>query len=1141
MLERDELPDAPREDVEARSSVPPRASVPPRVSAPAPPRWDPIRFLAKVLCALLAVVGVVPIAAALLISSAPVQRWAEAETRRLLEAQLGVKAEYKVSVRLLPLRLAITNLEVPSSDGGPPALVTESVSASPRVFSLLSGRLDLGEITLEKPHVRVVIRDGKITNFEYKLPEPPAKSSGAKQTPFFSLAVTEGRFDVDIDGTHVQTGYVDLDVFAEENDVFELSLHSGKSTIRRERVELTKEIPRTGSKVYDEDVICRLEARIHADQKQILVRRFSLLGVADGDPERGDPPSCENVDANTRQLAVRISQLRVALEKEGPPSVFGHLMVRAPLDLTNRFVPTLPLKGWAAVSGDLRFDGKSRLPEFSGRVTGGGIEFERYKLARELEVDVKIEDEIIFVPSYRMLFADGDVRLKNARIEPFAPGAQLTVEQVDGKGMQFSGLMRDLGVTPDTIIWWNLEKTLVKKISGTLSPLKIDAELTADTKDFEVFDRAYHDRGRQHMIGVKHALVRGRIGVRPEAFQIYDTRTDFGNSSLYVAMVSIGFDNTIKLSVPKGGRLDLSDISPLVDIPMAGKAEVEVEMAGAGGDPTLTGALKVANFEFGGFPFGDIQSAKVRFKPLWLELTDVLAQKGRSAYKIPTAKLDFDTDASIKVDAEATSSAFDIRDFFAMWHFDQDPRWDDIKGETALDARVRYVFGGKEDVCQGGLLETQGKVTFHYAEIFEERYDGGEAEFDLRWFDREATYHGMELKIPSLTLRKGPGLLIGSIDVTRGAKIAGHLVATSVPINKIDAVPLLLRGADARASAEAEISGSLDLLRVDAKARLSPVQLGRATLPASEFRVELDPVAVNRPVLRTTKCGGPVTPPFDKSEYAADRSSGLFVVNGKLFGGRVGLSNLSITRQRNKIVRGTVLLDDFDIGALGELSSTIALSESRVEGPVTGKIEIEELPMARPSSSELEIELERLRLSRAGYTVELLPSSQPIEMADGKLRVGGLGLDLVTPRGQRVGFDFSGAVHHLDGSPVLDATLALRPMALASLVGVVPRVERASGVLGGRLRLEGPLVSPRASGAFELSRGEMTVRDRRGRRDRERGAYDPARLGEARQRHPDLERRRAATRLQRGRRALEARRARPGAPHGRGDSSGRRR
>ena len=49
----------------------------------------------------------------------------------------------------------------------------------------------------------------------------------------------------------------------------------------------------------------------------------------------------------------------------------GHVMARAPVDLTNRFVASMPLRGWAAVAGDLRFDGVTRMPEFEGKVTAG--------------------------------------------------------------------------------------------------------------------------------------------------------------------------------------------------------------------------------------------------------------------------------------------------------------------------------------------------------------------------------------------------------------------------------------------------------------------------------------------------------------------------------------------------------------------------------------------------------------------------------------------------------------------------------------------------------------------------------------------------------------------------------------------------
>ena len=44
----------------------------------------------------------------------------------------------------------------------------------------------------------------------------------------------------------------------------------------------------------------------------------------------------------------------------------------------------------------------------------------------------------------------------------------------------------------------------------------------------------------------------------------------FGKSSMLVKLVSIGFDNKIGLEVPPGSRLHLADISPLIDIPLAG-------------------------------------------------------------------------------------------------------------------------------------------------------------------------------------------------------------------------------------------------------------------------------------------------------------------------------------------------------------------------------------------------------------------------------------------------------------------------------------------------------------------------------------------------------------------------------------------
>ncbi|HEX7452251.1 MAG TPA: translocation/assembly module TamB domain-containing protein, partial [Polyangiaceae bacterium] len=58
----------------------------------------------------------------------------------------------------------------------------------------------------------------------------------------------------------------------------------------------------------------------------------------------------------------------------------------------------------------------------------------------------------------------------------------------------------------------------------------------------------------------------------------------------------------------------------------------------------------------------------------------------------------------------------------------------------------------------------------------------------------------------------------------------------------------------------------------------------------------------------------------------------------------------------------------------------------------------------------------------------------------------------------------------------IDAKLTLRPMQLASLVGVIPRAERAEGVLSGQLAVVGPLLAPRFAGGFDLEHGELSIR-----------------------------------------------------------------
>lgn len=1038
---------------------------------------DLIRLASRLACFALALIGALPIAVAAFLTSAPVERWAAQQTSAALKRELGLAASFDVKVRLLPLRLAIENLKVPASDGGGPFLTARSAAVKPRFFSLLAGKLDLGEIEIDQPDARIVLRDGKLANLSYRLPETKSKTERPNEAPFGSLSIGEGRFQIDVDGVQAATDAIDLDIFAERGGAFEVALRTGMTRVDRRHAAPVADSDPNPPAAVEEDALCRLDLRLHYEPGSVLLRRLSLLGHADLDPRPGTRPSCQaETESAPGQVLARVSQLRVVLADDRPLLIDGHVVARAPLPLVNRFVRATDLGGFVAFAGDVRWDGKRRLPFVQGKLTGQGVKIGPVALAEKLDVQLSLQDDEFRIPHYYMRFADGDVNLVNAVVAPFAPGVPVSVEKVDGKGMTFHAMMRDLNVSAHSWVHWNLTSTKVTKIAGTLNPLKVDAELLAETHEFEVFDKGYRDPSRQHMIGIKSQVtVRARLGVRPKAFEIYDARTEFGQSAMLAKLVSIGYNGEVTLDVDTLTKLELTDITPLTTIPIAGRARIDAKMAMPGGDPTLLGNVKIDDLVIGGFPVGSIESGKAKFRLLYVEFTDLIARKGSSVYRAPSARLDFDTRASVLVNVNAKSDAFDLRDLLTMWHFDEDPRFDDVKGKLGLDAQVRYVFGGPEDKCGGGVLSSKGHVKVLDLDLFGERYDGGDGEYDFTWFDRDATIHGVELTVPSITLRKGPGLILGSFGLRPGARISGTMNGTDVPLAKLDSLPAWLRSFDGRVTASGELSGTLDALAMTARAKVSELRLGRATFAPSDLSVRLEPVAQQEKPLATSKCGLPIYPPLDRAQYDKDRVAGVFHADGDLLGGQVKLTDMTITRQRSKSLGGRVQFKKLDLGAAAEMIPQLALSDVRPSGALTATVDVARFDMEDARTAAGTAQIEELRAEYAGYRLKIPPNTALLSLADGKLDVPALALELNTPRGQSATFDLAGKLDRVGQGTQIDATLGLRPLPLAMLLGVVPRVERAEGTLAGKLRLRGALLAPQYQGGFELSGGEVAL------------------------------------------------------------------
>jgi translocation and assembly module TamB len=1041
------------------------------------PRFDLGRWLARLLCTVFGLIGAIPLAAGLIVRSEVVQTWAATETARVANQLLGIRASYRTEVRLWPIEIALANVIVQSTLPERPAVTVARMAVRPRLFPLLAGKLDVGDILIEQPRFDLVVSQGKIRNVDYKLPEtkrtPSARSTRA---PFTSIAVTDAQLRANIDGTQIDSGFLDFDVYAEPGPAFEVSLTLGASQVRQRLVKplWADEIGPPAPPGSYEDVLCQLQGRVRVTPAGLLIRRFDVLGAADFDGAADTQPSCgTTAHEQPDRVALRLSQLWLVPDEGKVPHIDGRVFVRVPSEVTNRYLP-MTFSGWVGFNGNVRYSGNAKLPEVNGRFRSGALKLEKHLLVQHSDGDVRIAGDQIDAKRIAAGYADGAVTLHDLHVEPFSAGVPMVVARVENKNLSFSSLIRDVGVTDNTIVRWDLDLSTVSDFRGTLAPLSLTGDLYAETSDFEVYNRSVHDPLKKHMIGVHNATVRGRFAVRPDSVQFLDTRSSFGNSQL-TASVKIGFDNWIALEVGEESVLDLQDISPLIDIPMKGKSNIAVTMNGQMRDPLLTGTLAVSDLEFGGFPIGNIKRSKIEFRPLKVKISEAEGEKNKSRFTVPTAELNFDTDASVLAQAKIKSAQLDIRDFFQIWHFDQDPRWDQIHGTASTEALVRYTLGGKGDPCGDGNLEISGSLGFTGLDLFEEYYDTAQAQFRFNWLDIQAGSLGFQLDLPNLVLSKGTGRILGSARVDFGGKLQASAVASAVPLAKLQALGSMRGLVRGEANGVAQITGTIDAMKAQANVQVTPVKLGQTTLAGSTLAIELVPMESTSKPIGKSGCGRPTFEAFDRKQYEADASQGVFHVRGAMFGDAVHFEDLKITRQRNKHISGAVDFNRFDVGALASTTVGLDAGKSRVAGALTGRLELRDLPTATPGMASGRATISSLLASYGGIRMQL---DQPTEFlfGSGQLQVPRTPFTIRTPSLKGTSLEIQGSLTQLGSTPQAHMSVALAPTPLAAFAELLPDVEYAQGHVQGQLHLTGPLAQLGYDGGFELQNGALELR-----------------------------------------------------------------
>ncbi|MDB4938598.1 MAG: hypothetical protein JWP87_5570 [Labilithrix sp.] len=1071
-------------------------------------RRDWGRILARILCVLFAVVGLVPVGVGLLVRTSWARGIATSETRKVIK-RLGVDARYELELRLWPLSVTMRNVRVEASDGGSPFLTAKRATARPKIFGLLAGKLVIDQIEIEQPSARVVMKDGQLQNLALKLPASDNKS-GPIKAPFSVVSASEADVDVDIDGVHVIGHEIDADVTTDDDGeggtAFEVALRAAQVRGRMVRTLKPADAAHPVEYSVDEDVLCRIDARARIEPKRVLVRRLATFGAADLDPAESTALGCDIAKSDKRFVELSLGHLSVGFPKAAGdlPNIDGHVRVRAPMGLLNRMPGTPDVDGWVSLDAELRYTPETPLPDVAGRLEAEGIRLDRYRFARSIQSDFTVRRSVVTSPLTRIEIADGVAEIRDIEVQPLARGVPIKAGKIDVTGASFTALMQDLGVSKHPHVTWDLNEVKVTSFHGTIDPVKLDGDLIGRTANFAVYDAAVDDPAKVRATGVKEGNFSGKVAVRPNALEFQHIRVNTTHSQVDDVFVSIGFHEILKVDIPHA-KIDIDDLSPLGHVKMGGVAEIaNLSVAGKFNDPHLEGdVLNIQTFSIGDLPFGNVTQGHVELHGLTVDLRDVHAQKGKSTYELNTGQLDFGGAASMRLDGQVTSKSLDVRDFFNVFKLDEDPRFTEIEGTLETNARIHLALGGPEDVCKGGYLDVQAAVNAHKLNLLGEKFDEGHADFEYRWIDQQAGLEGAEIEVRSLALTKvkkegrAPlGSVLGSIAVHRGGELRGSMVLQGFPLGRADMLGSVAPNIEGAASGVARIGGTLSAYSVDADINVTPVRIAGAPFGGSDLHLGMTQVPSKPKLIGKTVCGAPISAPFDKEAWLRDTSvQGNYTVDGALFGGQVKVDKLVVTRQKSPVATGRIELARFDLGPIGKLIGTEQNADADpnagqsppLGGELSGEIVIDRIATDDISHAKGRFTPSAIRVSRGGQTLSLRtsPSSAPgavvgppivISLAGDAVKIPPVTFDLAAPNGFKGAFAVKGSVNKVTRGAELALDAELSPIDLGILVGIVPRMTRAIGTLSGKVLLRGKAMQPEFDGQLKVRGGEFAFK-----------------------------------------------------------------
>ncbi|MDH5493241.1 MAG: hypothetical protein OEY14_14910, partial [Myxococcales bacterium] len=473
--------------------------------------------------------------------------------------ELGLDATFgqvRIDLRAYPpgIILVASDISLDDPEHGTFA-EAEELRIHPSLLSLIRGELDLEEIEIDEPAVHLIVRDGTVIN----LPQPRITPAGGPgELPLRRLLARRAQLTIDAQPF--------ADLLLDRVDI-ELLVSGGT------QITLMAD-GRSG--------------RLNHTRGVETLQRYIIAGSID--PERG--LELERLLLRTPHYRVEITSATVPLPFDG--SYAGEIALKVELSRLEH-LPMLalpPIRG--LLEADVQVNGTPDGPTGQGDLRLTDARVDGYGLGQLVQLAVDFDPQEIRVPAGEFhLIRDGGVVRASGSIglDP-AEGLPLDFE-VGIDHLQFAKLMEQLGVTPNAIVQWDVSGQT--RLRGTLDPLDLSGPIGLRTRDFLVTTGPWHEQPAQRVMGVTRARLDGEAHIRPAGLSFEALVGETPGSRLR-GDVLIGFDNQLRVNA-RLSPVALSDVSPLLEFPLAGVGSAEAQIRGTFSDPVVTGHLQIDGFE----------------------------------------------------------------------------------------------------------------------------------------------------------------------------------------------------------------------------------------------------------------------------------------------------------------------------------------------------------------------------------------------------------------------------------------------------------------------------------------------------------------------------------------------------------------